>query len=386
MKKTVIATPLIVLTCGMYLAIVGGAQNPGSSYVTAPVERRTIRSEVVCTGTLRPRVVVDVGSQISGVIQKLNADVETNVEKGQVIAVIDPAMFEARVVQVKGELEGARKTLAKVEATLADAVRNRNRKHALWKNNSISQNDYEIAETQAYVAQAEVDIQKARIAEMEGKLREAELQVEYCKIESPINGVMISRTVDVGQTVAASFQTPVLFRIAENLSRIRVDANVDEADIGRLKEGQQATFTVPAFPKQPFSGVVEQIRNEPRNHQNVVTYTVVIDVNNTALKLRPGMTANVTIVTDKAESVLTVPEQALHFVPATGSSLKSYSPSFASPQTDERSIWKLEKDGSIKPITVRLGINGTDRIQIHAEGLIAGDLVIVESLEKENSR
>ncbi len=376
-------TIIIVLIAFVALYFLCGSvakEEPEITYITVPVEKGTLRAEISSSGTLKPLVEVLVGSQVSGTIKKLYADYESVVKKGDLIALIDPDMYAAKAEQARADLEAAKASLAKSEVTLEDEDRTSQRKEGLVGKSSISQQEYDSAKTKADAARAQVVVDKARVAQAEAKLKEADLQLQYCRIEAPVDGVVEARNMDVGQTVTASFQTPVLFKIAEDLTRMQVHTNVDEADVGRVIVGQKATFTVPAFPDNEFMAAVNQIRNDPKIEQNVVTYNVILDVNNSELKLRPGMTANVRIKLDEVKDAMMVPDQALRFNPPE-SIVGTLALSELKP--GERRLWKLESGNTVKPIVARVGISGTERIQIFSDELKVDDRVVVEAISKK---
>lgn len=383
MKKIIIIAIIIVAAAGLFLALrSNGSEEPPIKYITVPVEKGTLKAEINSTGTLRPVVEVLVGTQVSGTIRELYADFETKVTKGQLIALIDPDKFEAKVNQARADIESAKASLRKAEVTLVDELRTLKRKEMLIEGGSISQSEFDTAKTKADAATAEVGVERARVAQMEAKLQEAALDLKYTRIVAPVNGVVTSRTGDVGQTVTASFQTPVLFKIAEDLKRMQVLTNVDEADVGRVRDGQKAEFTVPAFPDQVFTASVSQIRNEPVVEQNVVTYIVVLDVDNDDLKLRPGMTANVQILLSEVKDAIMVPDQAFRFTPSAGepgAAAKNMPPLKAT----QRRVWKLERGNNLKGIAVKVGIAGTERVQIFSDQLKEGDKVVVEEIQSK---
>ncbi len=381
------ALVIICIVCVLLIAayfMFGSRSSNGMQikYVTVPIEQGTLKAEISSTGTLKPLVEVLVGTQVSGTIKELYADFESEVKKGQLICLIDPERFEAHVQQAHADVEAAKANLMKAEVALIDEMRTLRRKEQLIEKNSISQSEYDAAKTKADAAEAQVNVERARLAQLQARLNEAELELKYTRIVAPVSGIVTSRTADVGQTVAASFQTPVLFKIAEDLTRMQVHTNVDEADIGRVAVGQKASFTVPAFPDRMFEAVVNQIRNDPKVEQNVVTYNVVLDVHNDDLKLRPGMTANVTIMLDEVRNALMVPQQALRFSPP-----ESARPSSASTPTDlpegARRVWKLTSSGSVTPVNVKGGVHGTDRVQILSDALHPGDLVAVDAITQK---
>jgi HlyD family secretion protein len=302
------------------LAIIGAgtwywwtAGPPIVHYKTALVDRGPITAVVTATGTVNPVISVLVGSQVSGKIAELSADFNSVVTKGQVLARIDQQPFQARVRQARAAVKSAKGNLAKAKNLAAQRKRERDRMAALRPESFVSQADLDLAETNFRDAEANVEVTQAQLDQAEATLASAELDLGYTTIYSPVNGIVVSRNIDVGQTVAASFQTPTLFVIAQDLTQMQVDSNVSESDIGGVAEGKPASFRVDAYPKQFFQGTVTQVRNAPINIQNVITYDVVITVDNRELKLKPGMTANVTIVTAKKEDPLRVPNGALRF-------------------------------------------------------------------------
>jgi HlyD family secretion protein len=214
---------------------------------------------------------------------------------------------------------------------------------------------------------------------MEAKLQEAELQLQFTRIVTPVNGVVTSRNVDVGQTVAASFQAPVMFKIAEDLRKMQVNTNVDEADVGRVRVGQRAVFSVPAFPEEIFQASVRQIRNEPKVEQNVVTYNVVLDVDNSDLKLRPGMTANASIILERVQDALLVPDQVFRFNPPEKILRGKKLSNLPALKKGEKRIWTLGPDNLMRPVDVRTGISGSERVQVFSDDLKPGHRVVVSA-------
>jgi HlyD family secretion protein len=380
-KKLLVLVIAVVIILGLYLAFGRSEkEEPNIRYVTVPVEKGTLKAEITSSGTLKPLVEVQVGSQVSGTIKELYADFESVVKKDQLIALIDPDTYEAKAAQARANLQAAKANLAKAEVTAEDEMRTLRRKEALIAQGSISQSEYDTAKTKADAAVAQVGVEKANVAQMEAKLQEADLQVKYTRIIAPVNGIVTARNMDVGQTVTASFQTPVLYKIAEDLTRMQVHTNVDEADIGRVQVGQKAVFTVPAFPDYYFPAEVTQIRNDPKVEQNVVTYNVILDVNNDELKLRPGMTANVQILLSEVHDALIVPDQAFRFSPPLPVRKAFQLPEL---KPGERRLWKLGAKNQIRPITVAFGVTGSERAQIVSDKLKSGDRVVVEAITKK---
>ncbi len=270
-------------------------------YQTTAVTRGDLVQAVSASGTLNPVLNVQVGSQISGNIAKLFADYNSLVKSNQVVAQVDPAIFQASVNQAKGDLANAKAVL---ELQQVQAKRSK----ALFDNKLVSESDYDQAIASLHQAEAQVQIKEA-------SLQRAQLDLSHCTIYAPVDGIVISRNVDVGQTVAASMNAPVLFQVANDLAKMQIDANVSEADVGTVEESQAVSFTVDAYPNRTFVGQVTQIRNSPITVQNVVTYDTVIGVTNSDFKLKPGMTATVAITTAQRTNVLKVPNAALRFKP-----------------------------------------------------------------------
>jgi HlyD family secretion protein len=284
-------------------------------YKTDVVKRKRIVGRVTASGTLSAKVTVQVGAQVSGRIMKINADFNSTVKKGDLIAQIDPQLYLAAIAQAQANFVSARANVAKSEAQQRDAELVLQRTRALAEQTLATAADLQTAETTAAVARATTDVSRASLLQATASLNQAKVNHSYTNIYSPIDGTVISRAVDVGQTVQASMQAPVLFTIAEDLHSMQVYTSVSESDVGRLESGMPASFTVDAFPNQKFKGKVGQIRNAAQTVQNVVTYNAVIDAENPNLKLRPGMTATVTITYAEREDVLTVSNSALRFHP-----------------------------------------------------------------------
>ncbi|RKH05872.1 efflux RND transporter periplasmic adaptor subunit, partial [Corallococcus sp. CA053C] len=285
------------------------------TYETTPAEARKLMAKVTATGSVAALVTVQVGSQVSGRIQELFVDYNSQVKKGQVIARIDPQLVQAALDRAKANMMAARANLQKARVNADVAKKQAARSKELRAQQFISQSELETAESAAASGQAEVTAAEGSVAQAQAALNEAEVNLKYTTIVSPTDGIVISRSVDVGQTVAASLQAPVLFTIAEDLRKMQINTSVSEADVGKLQPGMKATFTVDAYPGENFQGVIRQIRNEAITVQNVVTYLAVLDVPNPDLKLKPGMTANVTIVTQEKDQALSVPNTALRFRP-----------------------------------------------------------------------
>jgi HlyD family secretion protein len=329
---------------------------------------------------------VQIGAQVSGRIQKLNADYNTTVKKGQLLAKLDPQLFQAAVEQASANFMSAKAGVAKAEAQQKDAELVLVRTQALSDQSLASAADLQTATTNVSVAKAATDVAKAALAQTTASLHQAQVNLSYTEIFSPIDGTVISRAVDVGQTVAASLQAPILFTIAEDLRKMQVHTSVAEGDVGRLQAAMDATFTVDAFPGQTFKGKVGQIRNAPQTVQNVVTYDAVIDVDNADLKLRPGMTATVTIAYAEREDAVAVANAALRFRPPpevasaiagdAGAPPGSASAAWASEPGGRRTVYVL-RGGTPEAVHVVTGLSDGTVTEV-VKGLAPGDLVVTD--------
>jgi HlyD family secretion protein len=338
-------------------------------YSTAPVTRGTVTRAVVATGTVNPVLTIIVGSYVSGVIQNLTCDYNTEVKQGQICAQIDPRPYQTVVDQNKANLMVAQAQIEKDKAALAYAQLTYDRSARLAQTNAVSKDTLDNAKNALDQAQAQIGVDQATIAQHQAQLASAQVNLDYTNIVSPVNGTVVSRNVTVGQTVAASFQTPTLFLIATDLTKMQVDTNVSESDIGDLKEGDKGYFTIDAFPKRTFEGTVTQMRQSPQNIQNVVTYDIVVSVDNTDLALKPGMTAASRIVTDERKDVLRVPSQALRFAP-TGVRTPS------GKADTSNAVWVL-RDGKSTKLPVTVGLDDDTNAEIMTGDLKEGDQVIV---------
>ncbi|GFE57562.1 efflux RND transporter periplasmic adaptor subunit [Geobacter sp. AOG1] len=390
MKKILIPTAVIlVLAAG--IAFFTLKKKPEVTYKTAKVERGDIVSTVAATGNLAAVVTVQVGTQVSGTIQKLFVDFNSPVKKGQVIAQIDPALFAAQVEQTRGNFLAAQANLLKAKADLNDAKRSLERNRQLLKDGIVAQSDFDTAENRYEQAVATVKAADGTVAQTRGTFSQSETNLRYATIRSPVDGIVVSRNVDVGQTVAASFQTPTLFTIAQDLTKMEIDTSVDEADISRIKVGQPVTFTVDSYPENRFSGKVFQIRNAPVVTQNVVTYVVVVSVDNREMKLKPGMTANVSVETAHKENVLKIPAAALRFKPkgdkgskwaknATGAAEKPSSGDQRKKKAGGQQVYILGQDNKPVPVQVTTGVSNDGQVELAGGDLKEGDEVIVEQI------
>ncbi len=308
-----LAAIVIVIAFFHYRWKAGGSD--AAEYQTVPAERGNVVSRVSTSGSLQAVVTVDVGSQVSGRVQALYADFNSPVKKGELIAKIDPSLFGAAVVSAEANVMAARANVTRLTVNAEDAERQAKRASEVYDLRLISETERDNAVATARAARASVDQGVGQLAQSRAALETAKTNLRYTDILSPTDGVVISRAVNVGQTVAASLSAPVIFTIAQDLRKMEVHTNVAESDIGRLKPGMRVSFTVDAYPGEPFRGSIRDIRNAAQVVQNVVTYDAVIDVENPDLKLKPGMTATVSIVTDRRRDVIAVPNTALRFRP-----------------------------------------------------------------------
>ncbi|MDD4356400.1 MAG: efflux RND transporter periplasmic adaptor subunit [Smithellaceae bacterium] len=368
MKKIIIALIVVILIIfGVFFLIKNGSKN--QRYITQKVDRGDIRATVSATGTVNAVTTVLVGTQASGTIQQLFVDYNSPVKKGQLLAQIDPASFEAQVSQASANLSLARANLEKSRVAVRDTLTNFKRNKILYGKNFISKSDLDTSETNYLSAIAQVKASEAQVAQTQAALSLAQTNLRHTQILSPVNGTVISRSVDVGQTVAASFQTPTLFTIAQDLTKMQIDANIDEADIGRIKMNQPVSFTVDAYPEVTFQGNVSEIRNAPTTVQNVVTYAVIVNVDNPELKLKPGMTANVSIVIDDKKDILRVPNAALR-VKIIDKDRKKASPKGTG-------VWILENKEP-KRVSLTLGISDNRFTEVVSGNLNESHHIIVE--------
>jgi HlyD family secretion protein len=376
MKKGIVALAFVLLAAVSYYLLGTDGNAKKSPYRTAPVERGAIAETVLATGNVNAVTTVQVGSQVSGTLEKIFVDYNSPVKKGQVIAQIDTRLFEASVLQAKGNLENARAALERANVLVIDTERTYRRNRELVKEGFVAQADVDSAQTAYETALAQKRSAEGQVTQAQGALSAAETNLRYATIHSPVDGIVISRNVDAGQTVAASFQTPTLFTIAQDLTKMQIDTNLDEADIGKVRTGQQATFTVDAYPERTFTGKVVQVRNSPIVTQNVVTYNVVVEVDNGELLLKPGMTANVSVHVRDLPDVLKIPNAALRFRPSDGKKPEEKK------GVGGQRVYLLEKDGKTREVPVKGGISDGTYTQLVQGELKEGDPLVVEETRK----
>ena len=379
MKKILIGTVLAaVVAFAGYMDV--KKENGGAAYRTAKVEKGEIVDAITATGNINAVTTVSVGSQVSGTIQQIFVDFNSRVRKGQVIALIDPRLLDASVTQARASVDSAKAALERAQVGVIDTDRTNRRNRELVKDGFVAQADVDASQTAWEQALAQKRSAEAALQQAEGALRVAETNREYATIRSPVDGIVISRNVDVGQTVAASFQTPTLFSIAQELTKMQVDTNVDESGIGRAVIGENVTFTVDAWPEKTFTGTVTQVRNSPIVTQNVVTYNVVVRVDNRDLLLKPGMTANVSIEVKKFEDVLKIPNAALRYRPT----VKGSGDEGAGKRTENgkgkeaggQRVYLLGKDGKASPVRIKTGVSNGTFTLLEEGNLKEGDVLV----------
>ncbi len=346
-------------------------------YLTEVVDRGTIATTVTATGTLNPVTSVQVGTYVSGPIIAIDVDYNSPVTTGQRVAKIDPRPFQVKVQKAEANLATARARVDKDEADLQLKALTLQRNEELRNRNLIAQNDVDTARSDYEQARAQLALDKAAVLQAVADLEDAKINLGYTDIRSPVEGVVVSRNVDVGQTVAASFQTPTLFLIAQDLTKMQVDTAVSESDIGTVQAGQPAIFTVDAYGSRTFNGSVIQVRNAPTTVQNVVTYDVVVAVDNPDLELKPGMTATVTLTTAQRNNVLRIPVRSLRFNPnATPASTPSPQ-GMESTQKTSRTVRLVEAGDKLRKIDVQIGLRNEQYAEVTAGELHEGDEVAV---------
>ncbi|MGN6806684.1 MAG: efflux RND transporter periplasmic adaptor subunit [Trinickia sp.] len=348
-------------------------------YVSLPVTRGNVTRSVTATGTVNPVLTIIIGSYVSGVIQSQYCDFNTRVHKGQLCAKIDPRPYQTIVDQNKADLANARAQLVKDQAALAYAKAAYDRDTALLTRGIVSQDTVDNARSTYGQGVAQIEVDRSIIQQRTAALEAAQVNLDYTNIVSPVDGTVVSRNVTIGQTVAASFQTPILFLIATDLTQMQVDTSVSESDVGGVREGDKASFTVEAYPNRSFEGKVVQVRQAPQTVQNVVTYDVVIGAANAALLLKPGMTATTRIVIEQHKNVVRVPDQALRFSPTGVARPSRSSPAGAPPAqagAGTTHVWVL-RDGHPVSVAISTGLDDDTHTEVLTGSLQPGDMVIV---------
>ncbi|MDR2523190.1 MAG: efflux RND transporter periplasmic adaptor subunit [Synergistaceae bacterium] len=389
-RKLVILAVLAVAAGGGWYAFYREV-SPTYELRTEKADRGDITATVTASGKLNAVSVVEVGTQVSGTIREIYVDYNSPVKEGQLIALLDPAVLRLQLVESQASLEVAEAGVGSAAASLTDSQRKLRRGRELYARRLISRSELEDAETSVLLKRAQLQEAKARVTQAKAAVERAQTNLGYTRITSPVDGVIVSRQVDVGQTVAASFQTPTLFSIARDLTQMQIDASVDEADIGHVTEGQDAEFRVDAFPDEPFKGKVVQVRIAPAAADNVVTYTVVIRVDNPRLRLKPGMTASVSVRTGIRESTLRIPAAALRFRPPRDLTLPIASRDAASDGMENLglntgTVWLVQEGQLTRRVRVKTGISDGSRVEVLSGDVKEGDDLAVTALPAGTTR
>lgn len=356
---------IIGIVCLLLLIIIIKSGNKTKQYETQPIEKHTITQVVEASGTINPVNIVSVGSTVSGPISKIYVDYNSMVKKGQLLAEIDPRLSKQTVEQNRAAIASAQANLRDMQANAEMSRKTLRRYQNLYKRNFVPKSELDQAINDYKSDMAKISSARADIAKAQAQCRGAELSLSYTKIVAPVDGMIISREIDVGQAVAASFQAPELFTIAQDLQKMQIEVNVSEADIGKVKEGQDVEYTLDGYPDTTFKGKVTQVRISPTTVSNVVTYSVIVGVDNKDLKLKPGMTANVSIITAKHENVLCVPNFALKFTPNP-----------EGPKYEKQGIWVLIKH-HLERIEIATGLSDDSYTEVISPYIKEGDTVVV---------
>jgi HlyD family secretion protein len=400
MKKTILTLILasFAVSVGAYYEL---RRTPAPvRFETGLAARGDLIANVVSTGTLQAVKTIEVGTQASGIVKELHADFNSVVHKGEVIARLDPALIQAQIDQGRANVAKAKADLERLRVALDDATSQQARAEALFAKTLLDQSDLDTARVVTEQAAADLKAGQAMVSQAQAMVDENALNLEHTVITAPIDGIVIARNVDVGQTVVSSMQAQTLFQIAEDLSKMQVNASIDESDVGHVHQGDPVTFTVDAYPGDTFGGTVAQVRLNPTIDQNVVTYLTVIDVPNPDLKLRPGMTANVTVRVDSRKNVLRIPSNALLFRPndelfallhqmvpgaapatatARGGAGTPVGAPARPPATMRGQVWVL-RNGRLTGVPVQTGLNDSTSTEVVAGNLQPGDTVVLNAI------
>ncbi len=366
MKKYLIYGIAVLAIIGISYKLLNRSTG-GTVYKTQKIETGDIMESITASGTINPLSTVSVGSQASGRIAEIYVDYNSVVKKGQLLALIDQENAKATVQQREAALEIAKAQVAVEENNIKYYKKALNRISKLNASKYSTEKDLEAAERDYDNSVAQLALEQAQVKQAQASLNSAQTELSYTEIKAPVDGIVISKAVEVGQTVAASFETPELFSVAEDLTKMQIEASVVEADIAKVKEGQNVRFTVDSYSDDYFYGTVTQVRNEATTTSNVVTYTVVIGIDNTDMKLKPGMTANVEIITAEEKDVMLVPNQALRFYIDDSDNAKRYK---------DRGVW-IMKNGKPERVVVKIGVSDEDNTQILEGDIKLGDEVII---------
>lgn len=366
LSAAVIATASLIYGC---------SGQDSDTYITQKLEKGKIIQKITASGIINPISTINIGTQVSGTISEILVDYNSLVKKGQLLAQIDPALFEATVAQRQAALDIAK---AEVDVSKNDIVYYKKNLERIKKLNSSrysADKELESAQRDYDNAIVQLKLQEAQVKQAEASLKSAEIDLHYTKIVSPVDGIVVSKEVEVGQTVAASFQTPTLFNVAEDLTKMQIEASIVEADISKVKEGQTAEFSVDGYPDEIFVGQVTQVRNQAITTSNVVTYEVIIEIDNSAQKLKPGMTANVDIITAQKDDALLASNKALRFYMEDENGQKQ--------RYTDKGIWVLENNQP-RRISIKTGISDDDRTEVISDNLREGMDIILEKVSSKD--
>lgn len=382
--RNVVRPTTVLLACfAVLVSCQPKPEKPPATFTTANVQRGSLSATVSATGTLNPLVTVQVGSQVSGRIERIAVDFNSPVKKGEVIAQIEPSLFETEVAQAQANLQSAEAALEKARVGVRETQRQLQRAQDLRGKNLLAESELDTARFAQLGAVAEERLRQAAVAQAQAELDRANVNLAHTTIYAPINGVVVSRSVDVGQTVAASLQTPTLFSIAQDLSQMQIETQVDEAFIGQVQEGQPVSFTVFAYPGRTFTGQVSQVRLNPTVESGVVRYNCIIRVANPDLALKPGMTATVTIEVAHRDDVLIVPNAALRFVPEwPAERLKEIRAKIG---RNQGTVW-VPSGGDFAPQVVDVGLVGEKQTEVSGSGIGEGAEIAVPVSGPPNER
>ena len=372
MKKRYIVIAGIAVA--VILLLIFGFKSHTAKYITKEVTKGTITEYVEASGTIKPINTIAVGTQVSGTVAAIYVDFNSQVKKGQLLAELDPSLFQSNVDQSTAKLNNAQAAYSKAMANLEYKKNNYQRYEHLYQKNYVSRDDVELARSNYLTAQADVAAARAEMNASQATLKNNLTNLGYSKITSPVDGTVISRAVDVGQTVAASFNTPTLFEVAEDLTKMQIETSVSEADIGKIKVGQEAEYTLDGYPNKTFHGSVTQVRLASTTTNNVVTYTVIVSVDNSDGFAIPGMSANVSVITGIAKNVLVVDNKALKFSPAENKQ-----------KYENQGVWVLNGNEPER-IDVELGLSDDSKTQIISDKISEKDKVIIGSTEKSKKK
>ncbi len=369
-KRFLLLTCVLVLIAAVLFFIF--SKSNAAKYTVKEIKKDTIIQYVEASGTIKPVNTIEVGTQVSGTVAKIYVDYNSVVKKGDLLAELDPSLFQANVDQSEAKLRTAQASYSKAQSTLNYKKNNYQRYKHLYEKNYVSKDDVELAQANYLQAKAEVDATKAEVSAAQASLNNNLTNLRYSKITSPVDGTVISREVDVGQTVAASFNTPTLFEVAKDLTKMQIETSVSEADIGRIKIGQDVNYTLDGYQDRTFKGQITQVRLASTTTNNVVTYTVIVSVDNTEGLVIPGMSANVSIIVGEAKDVLCVENKALKFTPSDNKE-----------KYEKQGIWLLE-NGMPKRYSVELGLSDDNKTEIISSEIKEGAKVIISENSKNS--